>query len=114
MTELATLPAWAQILVTLLALAGSIFVVVGTLGLVTLPSYFQRAHATSLGTTMGAWLISAAAVLFFSVLGGELNLQALLIAVFLTITAPVASVFLSRAALFRKRVGERRGVDKPM
>jgi len=106
MTEAATtavLPLWLEIIVALLVLAGAALALLGSIGLLRLPTFFERVHAPSIIATLGCWLIMHGTVLYFSVADGGLALHALLIAVFVAITVPVMSIFLMRAALFRAR-----------
>ena len=105
-----TLPLWAEVLIALLVLGGSIIALLGSLGLMRLKSYFERVHSPSIIATMGCWLIMWATFVFFSATGKGLALYALLIAVFIAVTVPITTVFLMRAALFRAR---RAGRDVP-
>lgn len=102
MTE-AVLPIWAQVVVGLLVVFGACIALLGALGLVRLKSYFERVHSPSIIATLACWCIMYATVLFFSVLEQRLALHALLIAVFVSVTAPITTIFLMRAALFRAR-----------
>ena len=97
------LPLWAEILTAVLALAGAAFAAIGSFGLVRLPTFFQRIHAPTLGSTLGAWCITLATIVYFSVQGGSIFLHAMLIAMFVALTAPVTTIFLMRTALFRER-----------
>ena len=115
MTEAATtvtavLPLWLEIIVALLVLAGAGLALLGSTGLLRLPTYFERVHAPSIIATLGCWLIMHGTVLYFSVADRSLALHALLIAVFVAITVPIMSIFLMRAALFRAR---QMGLDVP-
>ena len=108
MTEAATtvtavLPLWLEIIVATLVLAGAGLALLGSTGLLRLPTYFERVHAPSIIATLGCWLIMHGTVLYFSVADHSLALHALLIAVFVAITVPIMSIFLMRAALFRAR-----------
>lgn len=105
-----TLPLWAEILIAVLVLSGSIIALLGSIGLMRLKSYFERVHAPSIIATMGCWLIMWATFVFFSATGQGLALHALLIAVFIAVTVPITTIFLMRAALFRAR---RAGRDVP-
>lgn len=109
MTE-AVLPIWAQVVVGVLVVFGAFIALLGALGLVRLKSYFERVHSPSIIATLACWCIMYATVLFFSVLEQRLALHALLIAVFISVTAPITTIFLMRAALFRAR---RTGQDVP-
>ena len=94
---------WAEALAALLVVAGAGFAAVGAFGLVRLPTFFRRVHAPTLGATLGVWCVSLATVVYFSAQGRQLFLHAVLIAVFVALTAPVTTIFLMRAALFRER-----------
>ena len=104
------LPLWAEILTAVFAVAGAAFAAIGSFGLVRLPTFFRRIHAPTLGSTLGAWCITLATTVYFSVQGGHLFLHAVLIAFFVALTAPVTTIFLMRAALFRER---QKGGDVP-
>lgn len=99
----AALPLWLEIIVATLVLAGAGLALLGSTGLLRLPTYFERVHAPSIIATLGCWLIMHGTVLYFSVADRSLALHALLIAVFVAITVPIMSIFLMRAALFRAR-----------
>ena len=105
-----TLPLWAEVLIAVLVLGGSIIALLGSLGLMRLKSYFERVHSPSIIATMGCWLIMWATFVFFSATGQGLALHALLIAIFIAVTVPITTIFLMRAALFRAR---RAGRDVP-
>lgn len=109
MNEIA-LPVWAEVLIAALVLGGAIIALLGSVGLLSLKSYFERVHTPSIIATMGCWLIMWATFVFFSVTGEGLALHALLIAIFIAVTVPITTIFLMRAALFRAR---RAGRDVP-
>ena len=104
------LPWWAEALTALLVVAGAAFAAIGSFGLVRLPTFFRRIHAPTLGATLGVWCVTGATIVYFSVQGFHLFLHALLIALFVALTAPVTTIFLMRAALFRER---QKGGDVP-
>lgn len=104
------LPLWAEILTALFAVAGAAFAAIGSFGLVRLRSFYYRIHAPTLGATAGAWCMMLATVVYFSVQGTNLFLHAVLISLFVALTAPVTTIFLMRAALFRDR---QKGLDLP-
>ncbi len=99
----ADLPLWAEVAVAALALLGAGIALVGSLGLLRLPTYFERVHAPAIIATLGLWCIMHASIVYFSALGRSLALHPLLIALFIAITVPVTNIFLMRAALFRAR-----------
>lgn len=100
----APLPMWAEILTAVFALTGAAFAAIGSFGLVRLPTFFRRIHAPTLGATLGVWSMTLATIVYFSVQGLNLFLHASLIALFVALTAPVTTIFLMRAALFRERL----------
>ncbi|AMM25676.1 monovalent cation/H(+) antiporter subunit G [Variovorax sp. PAMC 28711] len=104
------LPLWAEIVTAFFVVAGAAFAAIGSFGLVRLPTFFRRIHAPTLGATLGVWCTTIATIVYFSVQGGNLFLHALLIALFIALTAPVTTIFLVRAALFRER---QKGGDVP-
>ncbi|HSV60416.1 MAG TPA: monovalent cation/H(+) antiporter subunit G [Variovorax sp.] len=97
------LPLWAEALTGLFIVVGAAFAAIGSFGLVRLPTFFRRIHAPTLGATVGVWCMTIATIIYFSVQGASLFLHAVLIAIFVALTAPVTTIFLMRAALFRAR-----------
>lgn len=97
------MPSWNEFVVALLLLASGIVVLVAALGLWRLPDFFLRMHAPALASTLGAWLVTFASIVHFSVRQGSPSLHVWLVIVLLSITAPVTTVLLARAALFRRR-----------
>jgi multicomponent K+:H+ antiporter subunit G len=93
----------AEALVALLLVASGIVVVVAALGLHRLPDFFSRMHAPALASTLAAWTVSLASILHFSSRGHGLAVHVWLIVIVLSITAPVTTLVLARAALFRRR-----------
>jgi multicomponent K+:H+ antiporter subunit G len=102
MTEV-DLPLWAEAIVAALVLAGAAVALLGSSGLLRLPTFFERVHVPAIIATLGCWCVTLGTVLFFSVQRDELAIFPLLITVFIAITVPIATIFLMRAALFRAR-----------
>lgn len=98
---LAQLPLWAAIPAAIFLVIGATLTLIGSYGLWKLPSFYERLHAPTLGTSWGVAGIALASVLVFSVLTGRPVLHDLLIALFVTITTPVTLMLLGRAVLFR-------------
>ena len=99
----ADLPLWAEIAVAALVLAGAAVALLGSFGLLRLPTFFERVHVPAIIATLGCWCVMWGTVLFFSVQQGELAVFPLLTAVFIAITVPIPTIFLMRASLFRAR-----------
>jgi len=97
-------PVWAEIGVGVLLLLGSLFALLGAIGMVRLKDFFQRMHPPALASTLGAWCVSLASILYFSMVRHEPVLHAWLVPILLAITLPVTTLLLARAALFRKRM----------
>ncbi|MET0542243.1 MAG: monovalent cation/H(+) antiporter subunit G [Variovorax sp.] len=111
MSNPGALPLWAEVLTAVLAVLGAAFAAIGSFGLVRLPTFFRRIHAPTLGATFGVWCITLATGVYFSVQGLHLFLHAGLISLFVALTAPVTTIFLVRAALFRARKADRVGAE---
>lgn len=90
---------WRDVLSWIFLLAGSLFCVVGAVGLIRMPDFYTRMHAASVIETLGAGLI-----LLGLVLQAGLTLVAvklLLIAVLIFFASPTATHALARAAMVR-------------
>lgn len=103
MSELASFPEWAAVLVAILLLAGAAITLAGTIGLVRFKTFYQRVHAPTLGTSLGAICVLLASMLFFSVSGSRPVLHEVLIMIVVTVTTPVTLMLLARAAFYRDR-----------
>jgi multicomponent K+:H+ antiporter subunit G len=98
---------WIEALVALFLLLGSLFALVGAIGLYRLPDFFMRLHGPTKATTLGVGGMVLASMLYFSTQGKGLSLHELLITLFLFITAPVSAHMLAKAALQQKlRISE--------
>lgn len=98
-----TLPLWTEVVVAVLLLCSGAVVLVAALGLWRLPDFFLRMHAPALASTLGAWIVTLASIVHFTAHGPGLALHVWLIIIVLSITAPVTTIVLARAALFRRR-----------
>lgn len=101
MSPATALPAWAALLTAVFVLLGAGLTLIGSLGLLRLKGFYQRVHAPTLGTTLGAAFILVGSMVCFSVLQSRPVVHEILIAVFITITTPVTLMLLVRAALSR-------------
>ncbi|RYF39216.1 MAG: Na+/H+ antiporter subunit G [Comamonadaceae bacterium] len=106
-------PMWIELLVAALLLANGVAALVGAIGLVRLKDFFQRMHPPALAYTLGAWCVSLASILYFSMMEGRLALHAWLIIILLSVATPVTTTLLARAALFRMRAAVELGGDPP-
>ncbi|OLF54684.1 Na+/H+ antiporter subunit G [Pseudomonas chlororaphis] len=110
MNAVSELSLWVEIPVAILLVLSSAFALIGALGLLRMKDYFQRMHPPALASTLGAWCVALASILYFSGLKSTPVLHAWLIPILLSITVPVTTLLLARAALFRKRMN---GDDVP-
>lgn len=85
-----------EILASLLLLIGGLFAFAAGFGVLRLPDLYVRMHASTKAGTLGAMLVMAAVALFF--LDGGVAMRALVIVIFLLLTAPVAAHLIGRAA----------------
>jgi multicomponent K+:H+ antiporter subunit G len=90
-----------EIVVAVLVLAGALLVFLGSLGLLTLQTFYERVHPPTMGTTLGTGLVIIGSMVFFTVTGSRPVLHEMLIAVFMTLSTPVTYMLLVRAALHR-------------
>ena len=101
---------WSEVVVAALLLLSGGLVLLAAMGLWRLPDFFSRMHAPALASTLAAWSVTLATIVFFSVREGSLALHAWLIIIVLAITAPVSAMVLARVGLFR---GRRAGQNLP-
>jgi multicomponent Na+:H+ antiporter subunit G len=97
-----------------IVLAGSVFMVIGALGVIRMPDVFTRLHAASVSDTFGVGLILIGLILVGGLTLVSVKLAFLL--AFLFLTGPVATHAVARAALdagvkARDRKGE--PLDEP-
>jgi len=85
----------------ILVVLGALFALAGSVGLLTLRSFYERVHPPTMGATLGTGLVLAACVVHFSDLQQRLVLHHMLIGVFMFVSTPVTYMILVRAALHR-------------
>jgi multicomponent K+:H+ antiporter subunit G len=98
-----SLPPLVEIVVAVLLLCSGVVVLVAALGLWRLPNFFLRMHAPALASSLAAWIVTLASIIHFSAREAGLALHVWLVIIVLSITAPVTTIVLMRAALFRRR-----------
>lgn len=97
-------PLWVEAIVAVLLVLSGVFVVISALGFLRLPDFFLRMHPPALAYTFGSWCVTLAAILYLSVRASRPLLHPWLIIILLSITVPVTTLLLARAALFRRRL----------
>lgn len=103
MTDEPALGLVTAVVTGLLLLLGAGLAATGALGLLRLGSFYERLHATTLGTTLGMGSVLIASMFFFSVTQTRPVVHELIITVVMTITTPISLMLLVRAALYRDR-----------
>lgn len=101
MNGIAALPPWAALVVALLLFTGASIILIGALGLVRLRTFYQRIHGPAIMLTLGAGCILAASMVYFTVAQSRLVIHEVIITAFLLMTAPVVSMLIMRAAVYR-------------
>ncbi len=97
------MPPLGELVVAALLLGSGIVVLLAATGLWRLRDFFSRMHAPALASTLAAWIVTLASIVHFSTRSGGLSLHVWLIIIVLSITAPITTIVLARAALFRRR-----------
>lgn len=103
MTVAHQLPFWAEIVVSLLLVISGVVTLIGTLGLWRFRNFYQRMHGPTMGSSLGLGTILLASIIAFSLQEERPVIHEVLAWVFLTLTIPVTTMMLARAALYRHR-----------
>ncbi len=101
MNGLESVPVWAALPARLLLLLGGRIVVIGALGLMSLPHFYQRIHGPAITVTLGAGCLLIASMIHFTVLKSRPVIHELIITLFVLMTAPVVAMLIMRAAVYR-------------
>jgi multicomponent K+:H+ antiporter subunit G len=101
MSGLETIPGWAAAIVALLLVLGATIVLIGALGLLRLRTFYQRIHGPAITITLGTGSILLASMVYFTAEQSRLVVHELIIAAFIMLTAPVVSMLVMRAAVYR-------------
>lgn len=91
-----------EALVALLLVAGGVFALIGSIGLVRLADFPMRLHAPTKASTLGVGGILIATLLLSWQRDGSPGLHALLITFFVFLSAPVSSHLLMQAWLAQR------------
>ena len=108
------LPQWLQWLIAGLLLASGVFALAAAWGLVRLSSFYQRMHPPALVYVGSSWCVTLASILIYSGQQQGPQLHMRIIIILMSITVPITTVLLSRAALFRHRVAGRTDVPEAL
>ncbi|MEN2787540.1 Na+/H+ antiporter subunit G [Sphingomonas qilianensis] len=94
-----------DIVISALVLLGAGFVLIGSWGLVRLPSTMERLHGPTKATTLGLGALLLGSVLYFQLRLGTWSAHELLISLFLFITAPISANMIAKVHLHRLHTG---------
>jgi multicomponent K+:H+ antiporter subunit G len=97
------LPLWASLPAAILLVAGGLFTLLGSIGLLRLRDFYARMHPPTMGTTLGTGCTLVASMLVSGALLHRPVVHELLIALLIVLTAPITAMLLMRAALHRRR-----------
>ncbi len=85
-----------QVLISLLLIAGGVFAAIAGIGLLRFPDVLMRMHASTKAGTLGVGLSVVSVAIHFS--DDHVTTKAVLIVLFILLTAPVAAHLIGRAA----------------
>lgn len=108
------IPLWAEVTVAILLVLSGVFTVISALGFLRLPDFFSRMHPPALAYTFGSWCVTLAGILYFSLLESRPMLHPWIVIIMLSITVPVTTLLLARAALFRLRTSGAADTPAPL
>ena len=104
---------WIELLISGFLVVGSVFALVGAIGLYRLPDFFTRLHGPTKASTMGVGGIVLGSMIFFGSQGEGLSVHEVLITLFLFLTAPVSAHVLAKAAMQQRLPYAERTRGKP-
>ena len=88
-----------EAIVCVLLLTGSLFTLIGAIGLARLPDFFMRLHGPTKSTTLGVGGVVLASVVQFTSLRELTSLHEVLIPAFLFLTAPISAHMLAKTGI---------------
>jgi multicomponent K+:H+ antiporter subunit G len=91
-----------ELVVAFLLVLGGSFALIGSWGLVRLPSLMTRLHGPTKATTLGVGSCLIASMIYFPASGNNFTAHELLITMFLFITAPISANMIAKSHLHRQ------------
>jgi multicomponent Na+:H+ antiporter subunit G len=83
-------------IVSIFLIAGSLFMLVAAIGVVRLPDVYMRMHAITKAASLGAILMLVAVFLWYPT--WIVGIEALMVVLFVILTAPIGSHMIARVA----------------
>lgn len=108
------MPLWVEIILSVLLVSSGLFALIAAFGVATLETFFQRMHPPALAFTFSTWTVTLAAIIAASMRDGTLRLHPWIIIILLSITVPVTTLMIARAALFRRRDAQDPEIPPPL
>lgn len=96
------MPLWVTLPGTVLLVIGGLVTLIGSLGLLRLPGFYARMHGPSMGTTIGTATVLLVSLLVSSATSERPVIHELIITVLVLMSAPVSSMMLLKAAMYRE------------
>jgi multicomponent K+:H+ antiporter subunit G len=90
---------WQEIVISLFLVTAGLFGLVGSFGLIKLPSPITRLHAPTKATTLGVGGALVASMLHSVFTQGVVSFHEILITLFLLLTAPITAHFIAKIHL---------------
>lgn len=94
---------WLEVVVSLLIVIGGSFALIGSWGLVRLPSLMERLHGPTKATTLGLGGLLVGSIIYFPLVQDQWTTHELLISLFLFVTAPISANMIAKVHLHRLR-----------
>lgn len=89
----------AESMIWFFVAAGSLFLIIGGLGILRFPDFYSRIHPAGITDTMGAWLLIVG--LMFASDSWLVTIKLVMLLLFLATTSPLAGHALAKAAYMR-------------
>ncbi|MGP9665200.1 Na+/H+ antiporter subunit G [Halomonas sp. AOP22-C1-8] len=103
-----------EALISLMLITGGVFVFIGSLGMAHLRDFYMRLHGPTKATTLGIGCMLIASMGYFWSVDGHIDIQELLITLFLFITAPVSAHLLAKTGLHLRLRHAQKTQGKPI
>ncbi|GGB55369.1 Na+/H+ antiporter subunit G [Blastomonas aquatica] len=103
----------SDIVISALIVLGASFALIGSWGMVRLPTLMERLHGPTKATTLGLGGILVGSMLYFQFNAGVWALHELLISLFLFITAPISANMIAKVHLHHLRTHAKQDIVGP-
>jgi multicomponent K+:H+ antiporter subunit G len=97
------MPFWVIVPAALLLILGGLLALIGSIGLLRMPTFYSRMHSPTMGAALGTASVLIASMLVSSAALHRPVIHELLITLFAVMTAPVTAILLMRATRRRSK-----------